>query len=113
MQASARAWLEIQCRAIPGIARGVVLLGLEAAGEAKLAASWPSSAPTPQELIGAARAALEVDRVIVDSQARPGAGDEAEGKGHAHIAVPLALGGRGVGAVAVELTSSGRSPPSS
>lgn len=97
MEASAGAWLALQCEAIPGVARGVLIMGEPGSPDAKPIATWPTDAAVPAELIKAARAALDRDRVVLNGRPR------AE-KGLASVAVPVLPGASGpAGTVALEL----------
>jgi RND family efflux transporter MFP subunit len=101
METTARIWLDLECRTIPKVVCGVVLLAESEASGAKPVATWPGEAPVPPELIAAARNALEHDRVIVNN--RPGADSHGA---RSHVAAPIPhSSGAGV-AVALELESS-------
>ena len=95
MEASARLWLDLQCRTIPGVVAGGVLRAEAGTPDAKPLATWPGEAPLDPELRAAARLALEGQRPVIDA---PG------GSRPCRVAVPLpAPGGGGlVAAIALE-----------
>ncbi|MGI9590070.1 MAG: HlyD family efflux transporter periplasmic adaptor subunit [Myxococcota bacterium] len=80
MEASARLWLDLQCRTIPGVVAGVVLRAEAGTPDAKPLTTWPGEAPLDPELRAAARLALEEERPVIDA---PG------GSRPCRVAVPL------------------------
>lgn len=93
-EALPRAWLAAQCEAIPGVRRGVLLLGAPDTGPFSPAAFWPAGeGPSPQ-LADAATRALEARRALV----LPGADS-------AVVTCPLVMDGQLQGLVAVEMAA--------
>lgn len=89
-----QAWLPLQCRMIPGVLAGLLLLD-DGRGSFALAAAWPPEAETrsadPGDLVAAARQALRDRRGVV---LRTGANE-------AHVAYPVEAAGTLWGVVAV------------
>ncbi len=104
MDAWAQAWLDLQCRMIPGAARGMLLLGAPDAGPFSPVAAWPAEASASEALLEAAESALG-DRQAVIREPKPEGEEELEADPRDAIALPLVFEGRLLGAVAVELPS--------
>ena len=86
----ARAWIALQCQAIEGATRGLVLLAGETRGQFEPVAYWPEGAPKAVALAGAAELAIRERRGVSQAEA-----------GVAHVAFPILVGEevRGVAAV--------------
>jgi len=97
MSELAKSWLEQQCRSIPGVSGGLVMLGINDGMVVTPVASWPDGSAPSRQLSAAARQALRSGRPVSLSQQQGAAST---------IAYPLLSQGKAVGVVAVELGSS-------
>lgn len=95
----AKSWLELQCRMIPSIQRGLVVVGSTDADTLTPTASWPDEAAVSKELADAARHALQKACPVVRGDGEVQAGGEVSIYG---IACPLLVDGKLFGVVAVE-----------
>lgn len=94
----AAGWLEIQCRAIDGVIRGVVVLRASETAAYAPAAIWPEGIEGSPKLAAAAEQALRQRKVVVD-----GAKRGAQRKDLVFIAHPVLVDDELYGAVALEL----------
>jgi RND family efflux transporter MFP subunit len=94
-------WLEAQCRAVPGVSRGLVVLGKTPQGPFTTAAKWPAgSEVAPIELLGACQIAISTERpALRGTTCKPG--DVAPEV----VAVPIFEEGTLKGAVALRVES--------
>ena len=101
----AKSWLELQCRMIPSVQRGLVAIGTANANDLTPTASWPEEAVVSSELTAAARLALEKSCPVVrgGDDGTPGAMASVYG-----IACPLLVDGKLFGVVAVQAHGAGR-----
>ena len=100
-----QAWLALQCRLVPGVTCGVVVLGETAGGPYAPAAFWPDKESGSAALASVAELALAEERGVVQ-------GDDSEGAAAQGCAVayPLRFQGElyGVVSIEVERRSSGQ-----
>jgi RND family efflux transporter MFP subunit len=95
------AWLALQCRIIPGVAGGVVVLSTPEEEHAyRLAASWPEGPGDFKHLSGAAERALRERRGMVLRRAADGSESS---RGRYDIAYPIHVSGRLYGVVALDI----------
>lgn len=94
-EAFADAWLALQCRMIPGAARGVVVLGEPDSGPFAPAAYWPDPEAGAPDLEAAADLAIAERRGVVR-------GAEGDDGGVATLAYPLIVEERLYGVIAIE-----------
>ena len=101
----AQSWLTLQCSMIPGVSRGVVVLGGPDRDTFQPAAVWPDSEQTvPSALQSAAELAMAEQRgVVTGPQTREGTGRA--GSGVRHIGYPLLVDRQLCGVVAIEIES--------
>lgn len=97
------AWLALQCRAVRGCRRGLLLLGPPGAGPFRPAASWPDGQPPPAPLVSAAERAL-IDRMGVVLTPEEPASGEPPSLESAIVAEPVELAGELHGAVVLEVS---------
>lgn len=94
----AQGWLDIQCRAIDGVIRGVVVLRASEAAAYAPVAIWPEGIEGSPKLAAAAEQALRERKVVVD-----GAKRGAQRKDLVFVAHPVLVDDELYGAVALEL----------
>jgi len=94
----AQGWLEIQCRAIDGVIRGVVVLRATETAAYAPVAIWPEGIEGSPKLAAAAEQALRLRQVVVD-----GAKRGAQRKDLVFVAHPVLVDDELYGAVALEL----------
>ncbi len=99
MSELAQSWLEEQCRSIPGVSGGLVLLAVNEADNAAPVAYWPEGSTPSGQLAAAARQAMRRGRPVALGQKTT----EADGNAAVTIAYPLLSGERAIGVVAVEV----------
>ena len=99
------AWLALQCRAVEGADRGLLMLAGREAGVFEPAAVWPETAGKLPDLVEAAKAALVERQGILRAPQRP---DGALVEAGAIVAYPILRDDEVLGAVAVGL---GRAAP--
>lgn len=98
----AAAWLTLLCRALPGAANAVLLLGEPGRPPFAPVARWPQAGLRPAaDLAAAAERALEEGRGVARPPADPA------GIGSAYLAYPILLDDVPAGAVAVEIVLGG------
>jgi multidrug resistance efflux pump/putative methionine-R-sulfoxide reductase with GAF domain len=100
MSELAQSWLEQQCRSIPGVSGGLVLLAVDNGDDASPVACWPEGSTPSGQLAAAARQAMRRGRPVMLGQKTAGE-DEASAS---TIAYPLLSGERAIGVVAVEVS---------
>jgi Barrel-sandwich domain of CusB or HlyD membrane-fusion len=96
----ARAWLALQCQAIEGASRGLVMLAGEAPNSFEVAALWPEGSNRSAPLTAVAELALRERRGVASGD---GSGRTANPQGAAHVAFPILLRSELKGVVAVAL----------
>jgi len=99
----AQSWLALQCSIIPGIRRGVVVLGGPDQEKFQPAGVWPDNdQDIPHALQAAAELAMSERRgVVTGPQATDGSGST--GGAHRHIGYPLLVDRQLCGVVAIEI----------
>jgi RND family efflux transporter MFP subunit len=98
----ASAWLALQCRFIPGVSAGVIVLGEPDTGPFAPLAFWPDESAFTENL------AVAAERVISDRQSVVADADEQSSDGAAEtIALPLFVEERLLGTVALSFDGSG------
>jgi multidrug resistance efflux pump len=94
-----RAWLALQCRAIPAVSAGLIVLGPPDRGPFSPAAVWPDSRRNVAYLGAAAeRALVERRGLLLKSDAESSGGRE-----RFDVAYPIEVGGRLHGAVVLDV----------
>ncbi len=96
----AQSWLSLQCRMIPNVNRGLVVLSQVANGGFEPTALWPEGDTAPPDLMDTARLAMTRQASIVTDQAPP---DTDSTSSKLVIAYPLFRDGRHFGVVAVQI----------
>jgi len=99
MSELAQSWLEEQCRSIPGVSGGLVLLAVNDGNDASPVACWPQGAAPSGQLAAAARQAMRRGRPVVLGQKTA----EEDVQSASTIAYPLMSGEQAIGVVAVEV----------
>lgn len=105
-EAFCRAWLALQCRALPGTVAGMVLLGEADSGPYVPAAVWPRPGTSVEHLSGAAERALRERRGVVGEAGRPRENDVAGTSRCSQLAYPLEVAGLLHGVVVLETSVS-------
>jgi RND family efflux transporter MFP subunit len=98
MPAFVATWLDIQCRALGGIVRGVVVLRPSETAAFSPVAVWPEGIEGNPALASAAERALQDKRVVVDGVKRV-----VQRQDRIYVAHPVLVDDELVGAVALEL----------
>jgi len=102
VEAFCRSWLALQCRMIPGVAGGLVLLGPPDRGPFSPTAVWPSPRRSMKHLTEAAQRALTDRRGLLikrDPNGVPGA----PARERYDVAYPIEVGGRLHGVVVLDV----------
>ena len=94
------AWLDLQCRMIPGAVRGMVALQADAGDGLHPSASWPENEPVTDGLDSIARLALERRAAVTTSHGGDGSAEPVESI-ELDIAAPLRRDGAVHGVVAI------------
>ncbi len=103
-----QAWLALQCRMIPGVRGGVLLLGAPDQGPFTPVAAWPEPRRSKiQHLAGVAERALRERQGLLQERDVNRAADPADLGAH-EVAYPIQVEGRIHGVIALDLTT--RSP---
>jgi len=97
MSELAQSWLEEQCRSIPGVSGGLVLLAVNDGNDASPVACWPQGAAPSGQLAAAARQAMRRGQPVVLGQKTAGEGAQSAST----VAYPLLSGEQAIGVVAV------------
>lgn len=101
-EASHQSWLALQCRMIPGVSQGVVVLGVLDRGPFAPVAFWPQVPHDRKHLAEVAeRALLERHGLVLPRESPDGPG--ALPRLHYHVAFPIQIAGRLHGVVALDI----------
>lgn len=102
-EAFCQSWLALQCRMIPGVSGGLLVLGTADDGSSFApVASWPEGRRNLKELVEAAQQAL-IARHRLLLQHKPQGNSGAPSGGREYLAQPIQVEGRLHGAVALEI----------
>lgn len=100
MKSWAQSWLDLQCRMISDVHRGIVVLGKPDEGPYLPSAVWPADANDLSDICKSAESALASRRTVVDGP--EDVGESLTGQ-RAKIAHPILLGNQLLGVVAIEI----------
>ncbi|MCF8721417.1 HlyD family efflux transporter periplasmic adaptor subunit [Nitrospina gracilis] len=103
-QEFAGAWLALQCSHVPGITRGVVVLGDPKTREYAPAAFWPEKKGIPLHLTGAVEMAMEQRKGVMRNPTQVNGKADAASK-FSYLAHPFLVDGDLYGVVGVEVAS--------